>query len=100
VCKKYSKSYLYYVFNKNPRGAVLLSFHNVYYLLRLVGRIRESILNEKVNEFVEEFVSKYYGEKGCPQWVVNALRKAGCDVRFLEQFPKLNDDYESFENEN
>ena len=100
VCKKYSRSYLYYVFNKNPRGAVLLSFHNVYYLLRLVGRIRESILNEKVNEFVEEFVSKYYGEKGCPQWVVNALRKAGCDVRFLEQFPKLNDDYESFENEN
>jgi len=92
VCGKYSRSYLYYIFNKNPRGAVLISFHNVYYLLRLVGRIRESIMKGRVNEFVREFIEKYYGQKGCPDWVVKALRKAGCDVGFLDQMPKCNDE--------
>ena len=101
VCGKYSKSYLYYIFNKNPRGAVLISFHNVYYLLKLVERIRESIMKDRVNEFVREFIEKYYRNSGCPDWVRKALRKAGCDVGFLEQMPKCNnsEEFEYYEEE-
>jgi queuine tRNA-ribosyltransferase len=84
VCVKYSRSYLYFLLNNNPRAVELISFHNVYYLLNLMKKLREAIINSKVNEFVEDFIKKQYDEtKEVPDWVVNALTKAGCDTSFI-----------------
>ena len=86
VCLKYSRSYLYFLLNNNPRAVELISFHNVYYLLNLMKKIREAIINSKVNEFVEDFVKKQYSEtKEVPDWVINALTKAGCDMSFISK---------------
>lgn len=84
VCLKYSRSYLYFLLNNNPRGVELISFHNVYYLLNLMSKLREAIINNKVNEFVEDFIKKqFYENKEVPDWVINALNKAGCDTSFI-----------------
>ena len=84
VCVKYSRSYLYFLLNNNPRAVELISFHNVYYLLNLMKKLREAIINSKVNEFVEDFIKKQYDEtKEVPDWVINALTKAGCDTSFI-----------------
>ena len=84
VCKKYSRSYLYFLLNNNQRAVELISFHNVYYLLNLMKRLREAIINNKVNEFVEDFLrNQYSNTKEIPEWVYNALVKAGCDVSFI-----------------
>ena len=86
VCLKYSRSYLYFLFNNNPRAVELISFHNVYYLLNLMKKLREAIINSKVNEFVEDFIKKqYYETKEVPDWVINALTKAGCDMSFISK---------------
>lgn len=87
VCKKYSRSYLYFLINNNPRAAEMISFHNVFYLLTLMGRIREAIINGKVNEFIEDFLNKQYkdSKEGVPDFVVNTLTKAGCDMSFIKK---------------
>lgn len=84
VCKKYSRSYFYFMFNKNPRAVNMISFHNVYYLLNLMKRIRDSIINGKVNEFVLDFFTKQFSGK-YPKWVYNALKKAGVDAEFMKE---------------
>jgi tRNA-guanine transglycosylase len=87
VCKKYTRSYFNLTMNKNPRAVNLISFHNVYYLLELLGNLRKAILEEKVDLFVEEFIKNqfYYFENGkYPNWVYDALKAAGVKVDFME----------------
>ena len=93
VCKKYSRSYLYFLINNNPRAAEMISFHNVFYLLNLMGRIREAIINGKVNEFIEDFLNKQYknSKEGVPDFVVNTLTKAGCDMSFIKRDDRSNE---------
>ena len=87
ICAKYSRSYLYFLFNNNPRAVEMISFHNVFYLLNLMKKIREAIINGKVNEFVEDFIKKQFkdSKEGVPDWVVNTLTKAGCDMSFISK---------------
>ena len=91
ICAKYSRSYLYFLFNNNPRAAEMISFHNVFYLLNLMKRLRDSIIDGKVNEFIKDFITKQYenSQEGVPDWVVNTLTKAGCDMSFISG--KTND---------
>ena len=84
VCLKYSRSYFYFMFNKNPRAVVLISFHNVYYLLNLMKRIRNSIIEDKVNEFAKDFFMKQFPIK-TPSWVRDSLEKAGVDISFIDK---------------
>ena len=91
VCAKYTRSYFYFQFPKNERAVNLISFHNVYYLLNLMKKLRNSIIEEKVNEFVKDFFTELYvkensrghTEANYPQWVKDALVKAGVDVEFM-----------------
>jgi queuine tRNA-ribosyltransferase len=56
ACKNYSKAYLRHLINVNEiMGGRMLSLHNITYLLRLMERIRESILQDRFLDFVEEF---------------------------------------------
>ncbi len=90
VCLKYSRSYLYFLLNNNPRAVELISFHNVYYLLNLMNKLREAIINSKVNEFLEDFIKKQFRDsKEVPDWIVSTLTKAGYDMSFVPE-PKYN----------
>jgi len=41
-------------------AGTLASIHNLYFIVKLVDDIRQSILDEKFAEFKEEFLNKYY----------------------------------------
>jgi tRNA-guanine family transglycosylase len=85
VCKKYTRSYFYMSMNKNPRSLNLISYHNVYYLLNLMKKLRNAILDNKVQEYVQDFVEKQYiNQRKYPRWVYEALTKAGLDTQFME----------------
>lgn len=83
VCKKYTRSYFYFMINKNPRAVSMISYHNIYYLLNLLRKLRQSIIDKKVNEFCENFFSKQFNNK-YPRWIYKALKKAGVNVSFME----------------
>ena len=60
TCKSYTLAYLSHLFRaKEMEGATLASIHNTYFIVNLVNKMREAILNDNFFEFKKEFLSKY-----------------------------------------
>jgi len=60
ICQNYKKSYLHHLARKDEiYGIMLLTEHNLYFILNLMKEIRSAILNENILSFREEFLRKY-----------------------------------------
>jgi queuine tRNA-ribosyltransferase len=79
VCQKYTRSYLHKLVTKDSTGAMLLSYHNVHFMMQLMKNIREAIIDQRFPEFVRDFMHRMYPEE-VPEWVVNALREAEIEL--------------------
>ena len=56
----YTRAYLSHLFHgKEMLAATLASIHNLYFIVNLVKKIRQSILDDNFFEFKKEFLSKY-----------------------------------------
>ncbi len=59
TCKNYTKAYLHHLSRKKEiYGIMLLTHHNLYFLLNLMREIRESIKEENLSEFSKKFLKK------------------------------------------
>ncbi len=57
----YTHAYLAHLFRADEMlGAMLLSQHNLYFLISTVEKIRQSILNDNYLEFKKAFLEKFY----------------------------------------
>ncbi len=55
-CKNFTKAYLRHLINAEEiLAARLLSLHNIYYLISLMKKIREAIMNDSLLDFYKEF---------------------------------------------
>lgn len=60
VCRNYSRSYIRHLVNMNEiLGLKLISYHNVYFYVHLMLRIRQSIKENRFAEFRNEFLERY-----------------------------------------
>ena len=60
TCKNYTCAYLTHLFHgKEMLAATLASIHNLYFIISLVKKIRQSILDDNFFEFKEEFLKGY-----------------------------------------
>ena len=60
TCKNYSRAYLCHLFHgKEMLGGTLASIHNIYFIVNLVKKIRQSILNDNFDDFRREFLNNY-----------------------------------------
>jgi queuine tRNA-ribosyltransferase len=60
TCKNYSKAYLTHLFRSDEiLGATLASIHNLYFIVNLVKKIRQSILDDTYLEFKKSFLDDY-----------------------------------------
>ncbi len=60
VCKRYSKGYIRHLFKAGEiAGAVLVTYHNLYFLQDLVHKIRTSIQQVAFSAFKKEFLSRW-----------------------------------------
>ena len=60
TCRNYTKAYLrHLVKTKEILGVRLLSIHNLYFLSKLMERVRKEIENDNLLKFKNEFYSKY-----------------------------------------
>ena len=59
-CKNYTKAYIAHLFHgKEMLAGTLASIHNLYFIVNLVKKIRQSILNDNFFEFKEKFLKEY-----------------------------------------
>lgn len=62
TCRNYPRAYLAHLFrSREMLAATLASIHNVYFLVNLMKRTREAILNGTFAQFKEEFMGRYRG---------------------------------------
>ncbi len=60
TCKNFNRAYLGHLFRANEMLASTLgSIHNLYFIVNLVKKIRESILNDTFFEFKKSFLESY-----------------------------------------
>ena len=60
----YTKSYLHHLFKAEEiMAATIASAHNLYFLIKLVENIRQSILDNNFYQFKEAFCSQYYAKE-------------------------------------
>ncbi|MEI6280733.1 MAG: tRNA guanosine(34) transglycosylase Tgt [bacterium] len=60
TCKNYVKSYIAHLFHgKEMLAGTLASIHNLHFIVNLVKKIRQSILDDNFFEFKEEFLKGY-----------------------------------------
>lgn len=60
VCRKYTRSYIRHLFNAYEiLGLYLVSYHNLYYYLKLFRQIREAIKQGTFRQFQEDFLEGY-----------------------------------------
>ena len=63
-CRNYTKAYLRHLVNVGEMaGSMLLSMHNTYFLLSMIKKIRNAILNDSLEDFAKEFYEKYGTDK-------------------------------------
>ncbi|MCJ1308220.1 hypothetical protein MMC25_001873 [Agyrium rufum] len=77
-----TKAYIHHVASKETVGAHLLTIHNIHYLLDLMRRAREAIIEDQYPQFLKEYFGMLYkGDKDkYPDWAVTALRSVGVDL--------------------
>lgn len=60
VCEKYSRAYLCHLYRAHEMlGGTLGSMHNLYFIINLVKKMRQSILDDTFIKFKKDFLGKY-----------------------------------------
>ena len=60
ACKNYSRAYLCHLHKSREMvGPMLCSIHNLYFIVNLVKKMRETIIDGTFFEFKKEFLGKY-----------------------------------------
>ncbi len=60
VCRNHTKAYLRHLIKCNEiLGARLLTYHNLYFTLKLMEKVRQAIMEDRLLEFKEMFFQKY-----------------------------------------
>lgn len=60
ACKNYTRAYIRHLIKTNEiLGVRLLSIHNIYFLTKLMEKVRIEIENDNLLEFRKKFYAKY-----------------------------------------
>lgn len=60
ACRNYTRGYIRHLFKADEiLGARLATYHNLYFLLKLMKDARKAILEKRFTEFKEEFIKNY-----------------------------------------
>jgi len=64
VCKNFNRSYIrHLIHSEEILGARLLTYHNLYFLKSLMGKIRNAIKNDSLLDFKRDFFKNYYHDE-------------------------------------
>lgn len=64
TCQHHTRAYLAHLIRGDEMtAATLSSIHNLHFILRLVEKIRESLLDDSFPQYKQKFIEKYYSKK-------------------------------------
>lgn len=85
VCTKpYSRAFLHTVAGRETVGSVLVSQHNIRFMIRFMDSMRASLLEGRFPAFIEDLCDRLHPE-GAPAWAADAFASAGIEVRRADE---------------
>lgn len=79
---RYSRAYLHHLVTKEPSAALLVTYHNIRYMMNLSRTLHDAIVDGSFPEFVNRFLGRQFPDGDVPLWVREAL--AAAEVRQWE----------------
>ncbi|MEJ5228802.1 MAG: tRNA guanosine(34) transglycosylase Tgt [Pseudothermotoga sp.] len=65
VCRNHSRSYIHHLFDRGEvLGGILLTHHNLRFMMRFMQRLRDSIANGTFSEYKKEVIDSYVKGEG------------------------------------
>lgn len=62
TCRHYTRAYIRHLIKTEEiLGFRLTTYHNLYFLLNLMGDVRRAIWEDRLSDFRDEFIARYYG---------------------------------------
>ena len=84
MCINYTRAYIHFIATKEELSGILISKHNIRYLLRLMERMRKAIEDDSLETFVKSYFTRRYKEKKkIPEWIIEGMRLADFDISDL-----------------
>nr|BAN21245.1 tRNA-guanine transglycosylase [Riptortus pedestris] len=80
TCKTYTRAYIHSIATIETVACNLLSVHNVYYQLKLMKNIRDSIKEQQFPNFVKNFMKKMFEGREIPIWIKDALGSVNINI--------------------
>ena len=69
VCKNYTRAYIRHLFKAEEiLGQRLATYHNLYFLIKLMKEARKAILDEKFSEYKNDFIKNYLSDRN-HEWI-------------------------------
>jgi queuine tRNA-ribosyltransferase len=69
VCKNYTRGYIRHLFKSQEiLGSRLATYHNLYFLIKMMKDAREAIKEGRFKEYKEEFINNY-SQRGKSDWI-------------------------------
>lgn len=63
TCRNYTRAYIRHLIKSDEiLGLRLTTYHNLYFLLRLMENVRQAIREDRLRDFRDEFFAQYYGQ--------------------------------------
>ena len=60
TCKNYTRAYVRHLLKADETfGIRLTSYHNLYFLVNLMAKVRQAIIDDNLLEFRQDFIEKY-----------------------------------------
>ena len=60
TCKNYTRAYVRHLLKADETfGIRLTSYHNLYFLVNLMVKVRQAIVDDNLLEFRQDFIEKY-----------------------------------------
>ena len=60
TCKNYTRAYVRHLLKADETfGIRLTSYHNLYFLVDLMAKVRQAIIDDNLLEFRQDFIEKY-----------------------------------------
>jgi len=73
TCRKYTRAFIHSLVGKESVACYLLSIHNIKYQMNLMTTLRQSIIDDRLEDYIQQFFLKMFPNKDYPSWCIDAL---------------------------
>ncbi|KAF8520355.1 tRNA-guanine transglycosylase [Hysterangium stoloniferum] len=75
-----SRAFLHHNIGIETAAAHAVTQHNIVFQAKLMGGVRDAILNDTFPSFLHDFFREYYSGGSYPRWIVDALNTVGVNL--------------------